>query len=94
MDLSIVIPLYNEQESLPELHDWIKRVVDAAGFSYEIIFVDDGSTDDSWSVIQKLASKAKALPSTTVFSKPLATWSSPWMPTCRIRLTRFQNSTA
>lgn len=61
MDLSIVIPLYNEQESLTELHDWIKRVVDAAGFSYEIIFVDDGSTDGSWSVIEKLASSNSAV---------------------------------
>ena len=42
MDLSIIIPLYNEDESLPELHDWIKRVMEANNFSYEVIFVDDG----------------------------------------------------
>ncbi len=57
MDISIVIPLYNEDESLPELHDWIKRVMDANNFSYEVIFVDDGSTDRSWEVIQELSKK-------------------------------------
>ncbi len=51
MDLSIVIPLLNEAESLPELTTWIARVMDANNYSYEIIFVDDGSTDDSWQVI-------------------------------------------
>ncbi len=51
MDLSIVIPLLNEEESLPELADWIKKVCDANIFSYEIIFIDDGSTDSSWEVI-------------------------------------------
>ncbi len=55
MDVSIVIPLYNEEESLPELCEWITRVVNANNYSYEIIMVDDGSTDDSWSVIQKLS---------------------------------------
>lgn len=55
MDISIVIPLYNEDESLPELHDWIKRVMEANNFSYEVIFVDDGSTDRSWEVIQSIA---------------------------------------
>lgn len=54
MDISIVIPLFNEEESLPELHAWIKRVMDEHGFSYEIIFVDDGSTDNSWRVISYL----------------------------------------
>lgn len=57
MDISVVIPLYNEEESLPELHAWIKRVMEANGFSYEIIFVNDGSTDQSWKVIEELASK-------------------------------------
>ena len=51
MDLSIVIPLLNEEESLPELADWIKKVCEANKFSYEIIFIDDGSTDSSWEVI-------------------------------------------
>ena len=55
MDISVVIPLYNEAESLPELHAWIKRVMDANHFSYEIIFVNDGSTDRSWNVIEELS---------------------------------------
>lgn len=57
MDLSIVIPLYNEEESLPELCDWIKRVVEANRYSYEVIMVDDGSTDDSWCVIEKISAE-------------------------------------
>lgn len=55
MDLSIVIPLLNEEESLPELHAWIKKVMDAHGFSYEILFIDDGSKDGSWAQIEQLA---------------------------------------
>jgi glycosyltransferase involved in cell wall biosynthesis len=54
MDLSIVIPLKDEEESLPELAQWIKKVCDANGFSYEVIMVDDGSTDTSWKVIEQL----------------------------------------
>ncbi len=54
MDLSIVIPLYNEDESLPELTAWIERVMLANSFSYEIILIDDGSTDNSWNVIEQL----------------------------------------
>ena len=57
MDLSIIIPLFNEAESLPPLYDWIKRVMDENKFSYEIIFINDGSTDDSWKVINDLRSK-------------------------------------
>ena len=57
MDISIVIPLYNEEESLPELTAWIERVMEENGFSYEVIFVDDGSTDASLEVIKKLAEK-------------------------------------
>ena len=53
MDISVVIPLYNEDESLPELYDWIERVMAANNFSFEIIFVNDGSTDRSWDVIVK-----------------------------------------
>ena len=56
MDRSVVIPLYNEAESLPELFAWIQRVMDKNGFSYEVIFVNDGSTDSSWQVIEQLAS--------------------------------------
>ncbi len=59
MDVSIVIPLRDEEESLPELCAWIERVVHAHGFSYEIIMVDDGSTDDSWKVIELLRTENK-----------------------------------
>lgn len=61
MHLSIVIPLFNEDESLPELCAWIKRVVDAQGLSYEVILVDDGSTDNSWNVIQEIAANDQAI---------------------------------
>jgi glycosyltransferase involved in cell wall biosynthesis len=57
MDLSIVIPLYNEEESLPELSAWIERVMNENNYSYEIIFLDDGSTDNSWKVIESLREK-------------------------------------
>lgn len=59
MDISIVIPLFNEEESLPELTRWIKHVVTKHKLSTEVIFVDDGSTDDSWNVVQKLAETEK-----------------------------------
>ena len=55
MDLSIVIPLYNEEESLPELCKWIRDVADKNQYDYEIILIDDGSTDDSWKVIEELS---------------------------------------
>lgn len=55
MDISVIVPLYNEEESLPELNAWISRVMAANGFSYEVIYVDDGSTDRSWDVIRSLA---------------------------------------
>ena len=55
MNLSIVIPLLNEQESLPELHQWIVRVMTANNYSYEVVFIDDGSTDDSWQIIEELS---------------------------------------
>jgi glycosyltransferase involved in cell wall biosynthesis len=54
MNLSIVVPLKNEDESLPELESWIRRVVEKEGYSYEILFIDDGSTDHSWKIIQEL----------------------------------------
>ena len=57
MDVSFVIPLLNEEESLPELHDWIVSVVKSQGYTYEIIFIDDGSTDGSWDVIKALKKK-------------------------------------
>ncbi|MEO9893130.1 glycosyltransferase family 2 protein [Aurantibacter sp.] len=55
MNLSIVIPLLNEEESLKELHDWIVRVMQTNHFSYEILFIDDGSTDSSWNIIKELS---------------------------------------
>lgn len=55
MDISIVVPLFNEEESLPELCAWIERVVEANNYSYEILLIDDGSSDDSWSVIENLS---------------------------------------
>lgn len=57
MDISLVIPLYNEADSLPELEAWIARVMKENGFSYEIWFVNDGSTDNSWQVIEELRRK-------------------------------------
>ena len=57
MDISVIVPLFNEEESLPELHAWIQRVMNANGFSYEIIFVNDGSTDNSWGIIEELHHK-------------------------------------
>ncbi len=61
MNLSLIIPLYNEAESLPELCAWIKKVVDQHRLSYEIILVDDGSNDDSWEVIEKLKTEIPAI---------------------------------
>lgn len=57
LQISIVIPLFNEDESLPPLHDWIVKVMNENNFSYEIVFINDGSTDNSWKVIEELASK-------------------------------------
>ncbi|MFD1141643.1 glycosyltransferase family 2 protein [Larkinella insperata] len=57
LQLSVVIPLYNEDESLPELHDWIVRVVTEQRYTYEILFIDDGSTDRSWEVITRLSER-------------------------------------
>jgi len=59
MDISVVIPLFNEEESLPELSDWITRVMNENNFSYEVIMVDDGSTDSSWNVIEFISQKNK-----------------------------------
>lgn len=57
MDISVVIPLFNEEESLPELFSWIKRVMNENSFTYEVYFVNDGSTDHSWQVIEQLRSE-------------------------------------
>lgn len=57
MQLSLVIPAKDESESLPELHHWIRKVLDSNGLTYEVIFIDDGSTDNTWDVIRRLASE-------------------------------------
>ena len=54
VDLSIVVPLYNESESLEELSSWIAKVLDKSSLNYEIIFIDDGSNDNSWEIIKTL----------------------------------------
>gem|GEM_PF-1802828 len=105
-DISVVVPLYNESESLPELEAWIARVMADNNFSYEILFIDDGSTDGSWDVIKRLSNtpmSAECRSAATTANRRLSTpashasadgWSSPWMPTCRIRPTKSRSSTA
>lgn len=64
LQISVIIPLYNEEKSLPELHDWIVKIMTENNYSYEIIFIDDGSKDNSWDVIRELSQKnshAKAI---------------------------------
>ena len=61
MDITVIVPLYNETESLPELAAWIRRVMKQNGFSYEVIMVDDGSTDGSWDTVQRLAAENPAI---------------------------------
>lgn len=61
MDISVVVPLFNEEESLPELYAWIERVMQANRFSFEVIFVNDGSTDRSWEVIEKLKTQSECV---------------------------------
>ncbi|MFM1793086.1 MAG: hypothetical protein RLZZ252_1440, partial [Bacteroidota bacterium] len=56
-NISVVVPLFNEEESLPELHDWIARVCSAHQLSFEVLFLDDGSTDNSWKIIHDLSAK-------------------------------------
>ncbi|MGC9343258.1 MAG: glycosyltransferase family 2 protein [Bacteroidales bacterium] len=61
MDISVVIPLFNEEESLPELSEWISKVCTSHNYIYEIIFIDDGSTDNSWKTIQELSKKDSSI---------------------------------
>jgi len=58
MDISIIVPLYNEEESLPKLFDWIERVMNENNFTYEVVFVNDGSTDGSWEVVENLKKRS------------------------------------
>lgn len=60
-DISIIVPLFNEDESLPELADWIERVCSEHGYSHEVIMIDDGSTDNSWHVIEQLSEQYSAV---------------------------------
>lgn len=55
VQISVIVPLFNEEESLKELHDWIVKIMDENSYSYELLFIDDGSTDNSWSVVEELA---------------------------------------
>lgn len=59
MDISIVVPLYNEEESLPKLYEWIEQVMNEHKYTFEVIFVNDGSTDNSWKVVESLQQKSK-----------------------------------
>src|SRR3954465_13532163 len=61
LDISIVVPLYNEDESLPELMEWIDKVCVQNQYAYEVIMIDDGSTDNSWEIIEKLAARYNTL---------------------------------
>ena len=61
MDISVVIPLYNEAESLPELYAWIERVMKANNYSFEVVFVNDGSTDESWKIISDLKQQSSSV---------------------------------
>ena len=75
MNLSIIIPLLNEQESLPELHQWIVKVMTTHNYSYEVIFIDDGSKDGSWQIIEQLSkenSNVKGIRFLTNFGKSQA----------------------
>ena len=59
MDISIIVPLYNEEESLPKLFEWVERVMKEHNYTFEVIFVNDGSTDRSWNVIEKLQQQSQ-----------------------------------
>lgn len=102
LDISVVVPLYNERESLAELVAWIDRVARENNLSYEIIMVDDGSRDGSWQEIERLSALYPAIRAIRFarnygksaalycgFERPRERWSSRWMPTFRIRPTRF-----
>lgn len=104
LDLSIVVPLFNEEESLPELCAWVKRVCDAEKLTYEIILLDDGSTDNSWLVIQQIGAQQPEIKGIRLqrnygksgalnvgFAEALGKLSSRWMPTYKIHPMKFPN---
>ena len=78
MDISLVVPLLNEEESLQELHDWIAKVMQSNRFSYELLFIDDGSSDGSWNKIMDLAK-----------INPWVMSLLPWMLTYKTALTKY-----
>ena len=107
MNISVVIPLYNEAESLPELEAWIRRVMEAHQFSYEIIFISDGSTDKSWEIIEELKQTNPAIRGVKFrrnygkspglqcgFERAQGESLSQWTQTCRIALMRYPNCIA
>ena len=61
IQISVVVPVFNEEESLPELTEWINRVMSEHGFSYEVILINDGSTDRSWDIVQRLSQGNKSI---------------------------------
>ena len=93
MDISIVIPSYNEDESLPHLAEWIDRVMKEHGFSYEVIIVDDGSRDGTWKAAEKLHAENPCYHGILDLLPLRAMWLSLWMPTCRTVPMRFPNCT-
>ncbi len=106
MDISVVVPLFNEVESLPELYDWIDRVMKAASFTYEIWFIDDGSNDGSWDWIEaqsKISKSVKGIRFRRNYGKSAALHTGfkeangevviTMMPICRIVRRRSQSFT-
>ena len=103
-DLSIVISLFNEEESLPELISWIEKVMAAEGYSYEVIMVDDGSRDGSWSLIKEFSQKNPSIKGISfrrnygkspalASRRQKAVLSSQWTQIFRIHLTKYRNFT-
>src|SRR5690554_6260663 len=104
LDLSVIVPLFNEEESLPELTAWLLKVLEPMDLSFEILMVDDGSSDGSWQVVQQLAKDTPQLgacvsdaimasrpPCTAASVKQREPWSSPWMPIYRTVPMKYRN---
>ena len=100
MNISVIVPLLNESESIPELVAWIKRVMDEHQYTYEVLMIDDGSTDNSWAIIEELHQQnpnVKGIRFRRNYGKSRSfkvMWSSRWTPTFRTVPTRFPSSTA
>ena len=107
LNISVVVPLYNEAESLPELAAWIDRVMRENGFSYELILIDDGSSDGSWEEVERLKRQYPAIRGIG-FARNYGKSAAPtadsrlrkarsslrWTPTCRIRPTKSPSCAA